>query len=470
MSSKDRHKNNKQVCIQGLGFVGSAMAIAIASSITKLGKSEYQVIGVDLLNDTGRARVDAINRGTFPFLTDDSDLKSALSKASAQGRITATTDEAVYETADIIVVDVPLDLNSSQGAPVVNYGEFIEAVRTIGRHVREGALIVIETTVPPGTCEKIVVPTINEELERRNLSRDSVLIAHSFERVMPGSNYLKSITNYWRVYAGYTVEAADACEDFLSDIINVKDYPLTRLANVTSSEVAKVLENSYRAVNIAFVDEWTKFSERLDIDLFSIIDAIQMRPTHSNIRYPGLGVGGYCLTKDPLFGPAAARDLHSMYDVSFPFSTMAIQINEKMPGHTVERLARLFNGAMSGKEILLCGVAYRSEVGDTRHSPSETLVRMLERMGATVTSYDPFVTRWKELERHLPETLPEPRNFDAVVFAVPHKQFKELDLSTWLSEERPIILDTANIFNGIDRSRWENEGIKVHSIGRGQNA
>ena len=117
---------------------------------------------------------------------------------------------------------------------------------------------------------------------------------------MPGKNYFDSIVNYWRVYAGIDDESAKKCEKFLKKIINTKDYPLTRLSDTTSSETAKVLENSYRAANIAFIEEWGRFAEDIGIDIFEIIESIRMRPTHSNIRQPGFGVGGYCLTKDPI--------------------------------------------------------------------------------------------------------------------------------------------------------------------------
>ena len=237
-------------------------------------------------------------------------------------------------------MDIHLDVDASDDFAAVEFTPFRDAIRTLGAHMtpwalgacsmvrnnmlvktvvtgsvqrrnaeRSGgrsaggraALVILETTVPPGTCERVVAPELAAALQRRGLQRDAFLLAHSYERVMPGEDYLASITHFWRVYAGHTPEAADACERFLAQVINVDEYPLTRLASTTASEIAKVMENSYRATNIAFIEEWARFAEAVGVDLFGVINAIRVRPTHSNIRQPGFGVGGYCLTKDLLF-------------------------------------------------------------------------------------------------------------------------------------------------------------------------
>lgn len=460
-------EKTKQVCVQGLGFVGAAMSVAIARALDLNGKPRYRVIGIDLPNEAGQARVDDFNEGVFPYSTTDKKLTSELFAVNQQGNLTATTDASAYLSADVVVVDIPLDVSYLDDEPSFNISLFENAIRSIGRRVPSGALIVIETTVPPGTCEKIVVPAIKEELELRNLSEDSVHIAHSFERVMPGSDYLDSIINYWRVYAGNNGESADACEEFLSSIIDVKRYPLTRLASMTACETAKVMENTYRAVNIAFMDEWTKFSELIGVDLYEITAAIRMRPSHSNIRYPGLGVGGYCLTKDPAFAPASARQLHTLNTLEFPFSRLAMQTNRDMPFHTVERVQHLLGGSYVDKLVLVLGVSYRQDVGDSRFSAVETLVRVLEERGAQVIGFDPFLEYWPELNRHLPSELPTPQSVDAIIFCTPHQQFLELDLRKWLGVARPVVFDAVNVVPSAQRIACRNDGIVVESIGRG---
>ena len=146
---------------------------------------------------------------------------------------------------------------------------------------------------------------------------------------------------------------------------------MTKLNDTLSSETAKVLENSYRAANIAFIEEWGRFSEDVGIDIYEIIDAIKIRPTHSNIMRPGFGVGGYCLTKDPLFAKIACKEIFNLKEHEFPFSSKAVETNNKMPSVTLRRVKKYFNDSLINKKILLMGVTYRQNIGDTRFSPSE---------------------------------------------------------------------------------------------------
>ncbi|MCH8478626.1 MAG: hypothetical protein LAT56_11865, partial [Wenzhouxiangella sp.] len=307
----------KTVCVQGRGFGGSAMATAVALADDAQGEPIYDVFGVDLPSPAGQKRVDAINAGRFPFETSDPKLQPAVARASARGNLRATTEASVYGKADIIVVDVHLDIPFRDDEPQLQFEGFEKALRTIGQWMQPHALVIVETTVPPGTCQKVVVPVLSEAFRQRGLDPADLLVAPSYERVMPGKEYLDSVINFWRVYSGHTEAAADQCEAFLSDVINVKDYPLTRLSSTTASETAKVMENTYRAANIAFICEWTRYAEKVGIDLYEVGGAIQKRPTHANIRYPGLGIGGYCLTKDPSFAPAAARQLFGL-SLEFP--------------------------------------------------------------------------------------------------------------------------------------------------------
>src|SRR5439155_10539336 len=248
----------------------------------------------------GVAKVDAINSGRFPIATEDTNLGEALAVAHGRGNLIATTDPRIYSFASVALVDIPLDVTEIDGQPTATLDGFRSAIRTLGQYMPADSLIVVETTVPPGATERVAAPELASALVLRNLPPDAVLLAHSYERVMPGAGYLDSIVNFWRAYAGVTPEAADACETFLSQVVNVDSYPLTRLTSPTASETAKVIENSYRATTIALMEEWGRFAEAVGIDLFEIIAAIRRRPTHSNIRRPGFGVGGYCLTKDPL--------------------------------------------------------------------------------------------------------------------------------------------------------------------------
>jgi len=341
------------------------------------------------------------------------------------------------------------------------------AITTLGDWLPAGALVIVETTVPPGTCERVVAPVLQERLRARGVEPDSVLLAHSYERVMPGAAYLDSIVNFWRVYAGLTPAAADACETFLQKIIDTKRFPLARMPNMRASEMGKVMENSYRATTIAFVEEWSRLAEKIGVDIFPVIDAIRVRPTHSNFRQPGFGVGGYCLTKDPLFGGIAARELFALPDLSFPISELAVTINRRMPLETLRLLREEWDGSVAGKKVLLLGVSYRPDVGDTRHAPAELFVRAAQKEGAVVDAYDPLVSHWRELSSELPTRLPAAAGYDAVVFTSSHAEFTALDLPAWLGDSRPLLVDANRVLSVAQLEAVRERRLPFRSIGRG---
>ena len=269
------------VCIQGLGFVGAAMAIAVANAKDKKGEPIYNVIGIELPNEQGIEKTNAMNKGIFPFENVDEKLSRAHKTCVKNKNLLATTDSQWFGEADIILSDINLDVSYKEDKePYLNLNMYKEAMHTIGSKMKKGSLLIVETTVPPGTCEKVIKPILEEEFKKRGMEEEEVLLAHSYERVMPGADYYNSIVNYWRVFAGINDRSADMCKEFLSNVIHVEQYPLTRLSCTTASETAKVLENSYRAVTIAFMEEWGRFSEKAEFDLFEVVDAIRMRPTH----------------------------------------------------------------------------------------------------------------------------------------------------------------------------------------------
>lgn len=457
--------NQPVVCIQGLGFVGAAMAVAVAAATDVNGSPCYKVIGVDLPNDVGKKRINALVEGKFPFETTDGDLKATLEKIRTYDNLAATTDTSVYKQAAVTVVDVPLDVDWERKPPSLRLEGFKAAISQLGASMSPGSLILIETTVPPGTTENVIVPLVDEALEKRGLLGGSINIAHSYERVMPGKDYFDSIVNFWRVYAGQTDAAAKACAKFLETIINTEEYPLTRLDSPTASELGKVLENAYRATNIAFMEEWGRFAESVGVDIFQVVDAIRVRPTHNNIRTPGFGVGGYCLTKDPLFGTIASREIFDL-DLEFPLSTKAIELNQHMPLVSVERLEELLGG-LAGKSLLVLGISYREDVGDTRYSPTEIFYRAAVERGATIAAYDPLVDYWEELKISTEAAFPCAAKFDAVVLAVPHEEFRQLDYVSWLGDSRPLIFDGFNVLSKPQRNKIREIGCRVESVGRG---
>lgn len=459
----------QNICVLGLGFVGAAMAVACAQAgRRKYGKPLYNVIGLDLDTPVGRERISKLNQGVFPLATNDRELVRLTAESRALGNLIATHDVEALRTADVVVVDIHFDIGDLSGKGRLQTGPFLDAIKMLGRLIPRGCLVVIETTVPPGTCQKVVKPALDRCAIERGLTEDAFLLAHAYERVMPGSSYLASIIDYWRVFASDSPVAADACERFLSTVVNVEDYPLTRLSSTLESETSKVLENSYRALTIAFMDEWGKFAERAGVDMYSVVEAIRKRPTHSNIRHPGFGVGGYCLTKDPLFAELAAKDILGLEDVDFPLSRLAMRINQDMPLHPLHKL-RLRFGTLAGAKVLLAGISYRPDVADTRYSPSQTFYTLATDEGADVICSDPMVSYWSEVGIPVYESLEScvDLDLDAVVFAVPHRVYRDLDPVSWLRGRKLYVLDANNCLSESQRVGFTVAGCIIDSVGRG---
>ena len=457
----------KNIVIQGLGFVGSAMAVAISSQLDKKNKPLFNVVGVEVDNKIGQEKVTNLNSGIFPYKSNDIKLENEFKKAIKRGNFKATLNKNEYSKADIIIVSINCDLITENGKKVIALSQFSDSINEIGEKISEETLIIIESTVPPGTCDKIIYPIFKKHFLKRNLDINKLYLAHSYERVMPGSQYYDSIINFWRVYAGINKVSADLCEKFLSKILNISEFPLTRLNKIIASETGKLLENSYRAVNIAFIDEWSRFAEDNQFDLFEVIDAIRMRPTHSNIRQPGFGVGGYCLTKDPLFAKIAARDILGNKNHEFPFSTQAIKINNSMPLVTLNKIKKYFNGNIKDKKVLLMGVSYRQDIADTRYSPSELFYRRVFSEGAIIDVHDPIVDYWEELEINIPKKNLDFINYDIVVFAVNHKDYREIQFSNCVPKNKTLIFDANNVLTTEQLNQLKQKNWQTMSIGRG---
>lgn len=454
------------VCVQGLGHVGSAMAVAVANAKDHAGQPAFNVVGVELDNELGRSKVADINAGRMPFAFTDDKLSAAMKFGHDTANLIATTDKRAYARASVVLVDVPFDVADINGKPHLPWDHFKSAIRTIGMHIKPGTLVIVETTVPPGACEKVAAPLLSDCFRQRGLAEDGYLLAHSYERVMPGPQYYESIVNFWRVFAGHTTAAGDAAQAFLEQVIDTEHYPMTRLQSTTASETAKVLENSYRATNIAFVEEWGRFAESVGIDLFEVIQAIRVRPTHNNLRQPGFGVGGYCLTKDPLMAKLAGQELFGL-DLDFPFCTMAVKTNNVMPIVSLDYIDGALNG-LKNKRILLLGVSYRPGVGDTRYSPSEIFMHEALARGAKVDCHDSLIAHWREFDMDLPKDVPAPAGYDAVVFAVSHAEYLKLDMKAWLAGATPLIFDSNCVLSTAQRQAARDAGCNVRSIGRGE--
>jgi nucleotide sugar dehydrogenase len=445
------HSDTPVVVVQGLGFVGSVMSLVVANAVN----GNYAVIGVDRDTEAGRKTVDSLNAGVFPIVADDPKIAEFFENSKRKGNFYATVDTAAYAAADVIIVDINLDVHKvsddrySLARYDVNLESFTAAIKTIGEHCKPDALVLVETTVPPGTSREVVVPTLRSALQERGVPSDELRIGHSYERVMPGPQYVDSIQNFYRVYSGVDEKSADAVEAFLKTIIRTDEYPLTRLGNTNATEMAKVLENSYRAMNIAFMVEWSRLAEETGVNLYEVIHAIRQRPTHSNLMFPGIGVGGCCLTKDPLLASWSRIHLLGSAD-KLAQSETAVSINDQMPRYAFEYLERRYLSALSGKNVLLLGVSYRGDVGDTRFSPVEPFYRCLRSAGACLSVQDPYVDRWTETGEHPYTNLSDALAIqpDIVIISAGHRIYQQQETIAALLACKPIwVYDTIGLLS-----------------------
>ncbi|MCK5569006.1 MAG: nucleotide sugar dehydrogenase, partial [Spirochaetes bacterium] len=412
----EKRKEGKEIVVViGLGFVGTVMAAVIADSTDKNGKSQKFVIGKQRPSTRSYWKIPYLNRGISPIKAEDPEVEPMIKRCVIEKKtfIATFTDDAL-NLADIVVVDVQCDFKKeSLGDVSTGSADTIaleESFVTIAEHIEPHALVLIETTVPPGTTEQVAYPIMKKIFEKRGIKTDP-LLSHSYERVMPGRNYVASIRDFWRVCSGINEEAREKVKKFLSDVLNTEQYPLTVLDRPIESETAKIVENSYRSTILAFMDEWSLYAERNGVDLKKVIEAIKIRPTHSNILFPGPGIGGYCLPKDGGLGVWAYKHILGWDDKIFKVTPLAIDINDTRAMHApqlVRDAMRNMGKPLAAADILILGASYREDVGDTRYSGSEFIVRKLAEMGAEVKIHDPYLDHWWELEKQ--DTYPDPQH------------------------------------------------------------
>jgi UDP-N-acetyl-D-glucosamine dehydrogenase len=393
------------VVVIGLGFVGTVMAAVVADATDKKGNPTKFVICYQRPSPRSYWKIPALNKGESPVMSEDPEVPRLIKRCVTEKKtLVATHIGEVLGLADVVVVDVQCDYVKNALGDVksgsVDMIALEETFANIGELVAPQALILIETTVAPGTTEQIAFPIIKQAFEKRGMHTPP-LLAHSYERVMPGRNYVASVRDFWRVCSGINREAKERVVAFLSSVLNTEKYPLTVLDRPIESETAKIIENSYRSVILAFMDEWSLFAERNGVDIKKVIEAIKIRPTHSNLIFPGPGIGGYCLPKDGGLGVWANRHILGWEDELFKITPLAIDINDTRALHApqlVRDALRNMGEPVAAAEILVLGVSYREDVGDTRYSGSEIIVRRLAEMGANLRVHDPYVSQWLEME------------------------------------------------------------------------
>lgn len=414
-----------KVGILGQGYVGLPLAISIA-------RSGFDTIGFDV--DPSRVR--QLNEGRS-HITDvtDSDVQQVLQS----GKYRASDDLTELSQCNVIIICVPTPLRKTKD-PDISY--ILSAVESIKQNVKPPVLVVLESTTYPGTTEEVVVA----QLESLGLELDKDFVAcFSPERVDPG-NAVYRTSNIPKVVGGASILSTEIAAAFYSQVIE-RVHPVS---SARVAEMAKLLENTFRAVNIGLVNELSLLAERMGVDIWEVVDAAATKPFGFMPFYPGPGIGGHCIPADPMYLAWKGKS----YDFANRFIELASEVNSNMPHHTVHRIMQLLNMhglALSKSRILLLGVAYKKNVGDTRESPSLEIAKKLMEAGAHVQAFDPFVKQLPPADDDLRllEHLDEEslKSFDCVVLTTDHDAYDY----EWLADNARLIFDTRNAFKGIDR-------------------
>lgn len=498
---QERVKGREIVVVMGVGFVGAVMAAIVADTVDKKGKSSKFVIGMQRPSARSFWKIPLLNRGVSPVKAEDPEVDPMIARCVLEKKtLMATYTYDVLKLADVVVVDVQCDYVKEELGNVragqTDMAALEASLGVIAEHIPPEALVLIETTVAPGTTEQVAYPIMKKAFGKRGIKTDP-LLAHSYERVMPGRNYVASIRDFWRVCSGINEEAKKRVVKFLTEVLNTEKFPLTVMDRPIESETAKIVENSYRATILAFLDEWSLFAERNGVDLVKVIKAIKVRPTHSNMIFPGPGIGGYCLPKDGGLGVWAYKHILGFEDDIFRITPMAIDINDTRGlhvGQLTRDALRNMGKPIAAADVLVLGAAYREDVGDTRYSGSEIVIRKLTEMGAEIRVHDPYVEHWWEFEQQdtypaegqskaqffrNQEKLKEIRieqnlnkalkGAEAVILAVPHSAYLDLDPDKVVKTigQPAAIIDCFGILSDDKIRRYFQLGCEVKGLGRG---
>lgn len=415
----------KRVCIIGMGYIGFPTACLFATH-------GYQVAGIDVREEI----VEKVNRGETLF--EEPGLEELLRESLKTNRLAAGTKP---EPADVFLIAVPTPLDEDRMADL-SYVR--EAATGIAKYLRPGNLVILESTVPPGTSEKLLLPI----LETSGLKRSSDFhLAHCPERAIPGNTVHEMIHND-RIIGGIDRESARLAKELYSAFVK-GDFFLTDLR---TAEIIKLMENTFRDTNIALANEFAQIAEESGLNIWEAIELANKHP-RVNILQPGPGVGGHCLAVDPWF---ITKDSARTRIIS-----LAREINDSMPYHVL-KLVKGITGNTEGATITVLGVAYKSDVDDTRETPALKFIKMAESEGYKVKAHDPLVKNFDYPLYPLEEAA---RDSDCLVLITGHSSFKQIDPAGLypLMRNRNLV-DTRNI---LEHDKWHKAGFRVKILGDG---
>jgi UDP-N-acetyl-D-glucosamine dehydrogenase len=420
--------NLPKVTVIGLGYVGFPLACAIAKS------KKYRVYGLD----TNKERVDKINMRISPI--EDKQAEEDIKKV----RVHATTDEAVLKESKFIIICVPTPITEERKPDLT---PVIMASESIVRNLQKGQIIILESTVNPGVSEEVILPILERGTLRGGIDFELV---HCPERINPGDlNW--NVYNINRNIGGLTRAGTHIAAEFYRSFLNVE---INEMSSLKVAESTKIVENVFRDVNIAYVNELAQSFDKLGIDVYEVLKGASNKPFGFMPHYPGAGVGGHCIAVDPYY----LIDYAEKNGFDHKLLKVARNINSSMPHYTVQKLVAGLKSIgidIKGAKVGLLGLSYKANIGDMRESPALEIKKELLELGADILCCDPYCNG------HAPALIKDIlENCDGVILATCHQQF--LEITDW--KKVKIIVDGRNC---LDMSNIQSQGIVYNGIGRG---
>ncbi|MFX0095830.1 MAG: nucleotide sugar dehydrogenase [Candidatus Hodarchaeota archaeon] len=443
----------KKIAVIGMGYVGIPAAALFADV------GEFEVIGIQRRSKRSGWKIGYLNEGKCPIGGDEPGLAELIHRVVVEKKTFRVTDDiSIIQNVDTVLIDVqtPTDENHQP-----RYLSLREVSKSVGQYMRSGTLVVIESTVAPGTTEKIVQPILEKESALK--AGTDFYLAFAYERVMVG-RLIHNIVNYPRIVGGINEESTRRAVDLYRHITNEKLYPTGAL----TAEIAKVVENTYRDVNIAFANEVALICESLGVNVYEVRNLVNTLPFRSNayrdMHIPGAGVGGHCLPKDPWL-LKYGLDTYGKIPTELRVIPSSRWVNSYMPEHTANLIIQGLkeaNVTPQGAKVCLLGLAFIENSDDTRNTPTEPLYNTLSTQGLQPVIHDHLV---REFELPFTKSLGEAlQNASAVVLVTKHKEYFGLTPEFFAQHlKHKVIVDGRDVYN---REVFEQAGFIFKAVGK----
>ncbi len=420
-------KRKARIAVIGLGYVGLPLAVEKA-------KAGFEVIGIERKKE----RVDMVNEGEN-YIPDIIDLE--LKNVVKEGKLKATQGFEAVSKVDVICICVPTPLTKNK-EPNIQYIEVV--TDKFIPHFHRGQLIILESTTYPGTTEEVILP----KLQKKGLKvGEDFYLAYSPERIDPGNKEYR-MNNISKVVGGVTKKCTSLARTLYEQVVKEKVYPVS---SPRVAEMEKLLENVFRNVNIALVNEMALLCDRMGIDVWEIIEAAKTKPYGFMPFYPGPGLGGHCIPIDPFYLAWKAKE----YDFNTRFIELAGEINDQMPYYVVERITRILNEhkkCLNGAKILILGISYKKDVGDLRGSPALQIITLLQKEKANTLYHDPYISSFL-LQGKQYNSVELTDNFikkaDIILITTDHSSYDYEKIA----KEAKLIFDTRNATKNVKNNR-----------------